>query len=119
MAGHRGTTDPVCAFCGAKLSWPKPVVIDSTDTGLGGACSGCEALYLIDPTSKNVGVIMMQALELAARKLGRDMSELVAGEDYEDAVLTYDARTHRSTGPARGFMDGYGRLYMLKVVKKS
>lgn len=85
------------------------------DTALGGACSGCEAIYLIDPTNKNVGMIMMQALELAARKLGRDMSGLVAGEDYEDAVLTYDVRTHRSTGAARGITDGYGRMYMLKV----
>jgi hypothetical protein len=95
------------------------VVIDGTETALGGTCSGCDALYIVDPTSKNVGLVMMQALGLAAARLSRDMSELVAGEDYEDAVLNYDMRTHRSSGISRGFMDGHGgRLYMLKVKKK-
>jgi hypothetical protein len=32
--------------------------------------------------------------------------------------LSYDIRTHRSTGVSRGFMDNYGRLYFLKVKRK-
>ena len=61
---------------------------------------------------------MMQALALAADQIGKDLSDMVAGEDYEDAVLNYDLRTHRSTGISRGFMDGDGRLYFLKVKRK-
>jgi len=62
---------------------------------------------------------MMQALELVASELSKDASELVAGEDYDDAILSYDWRTHRSSGEAKGFADRYGRIYMVKVKKKS
>ncbi|HTF98998.1 MAG TPA: hypothetical protein VK654_00250 [Nitrospirota bacterium] len=100
------------------MNRPAPMVIDAMETGLGGSCAGCAALYLVDPTNKNVGLIMMQTLELAANKLGREMTDMISGDDYEDAVLSYDVRTHRSTGVARGFTDGYGRMYVLKVKKK-
>ena len=84
---------------------------------LGGTCSQCGAVYIVDPTSKNVGEVMMQALNLAAAKLSKDSSEMVPGDDYEDAVLSYDWRTHRSRGAPKGFMDGCGRLYAIKVKK--
>jgi hypothetical protein len=84
---------------------------------LGGTCAQCGALYIVDSTSKNVGEVMMQALSMAAAQLSKDSSEMVAGEDYEDAVLSYDWRTHRSPGVPKGFMDGYGRLYIIKIKK--
>ncbi len=80
----------------------------------GGSC-GCGAIYLMDPTGKNVGELMAQALALAAEKLSKDVSELTPEVDYEDAVLSYDWRTHRSSGLSAGYMDGSGRLYMIKV----
>lgn len=83
----------------------------------GGRC-GCGAFYLVDPTGKNVGEVMMQTLSLAAQELSKDISALIAGEDYEDVVLSYDWRTHRSTGVPMGFGDRYGRLYVLRVKKK-
>ena len=61
---------------------------------------------------------MMQSLQLAAEELGRDPTTLVSGEDYEDEILSYDLRTHRSTGVPKSVMDGHGRLYILKVIKK-
>ncbi len=85
---------------------------------LGGTCGACGAIYIVDPTSKSVGEVMMQALGLAAEKLSKDLSEMVAGEDYEDAVLSYDIRTHRSPGISKGFKDGFGRLYIIKVKRK-
>lgn len=59
--------------------------------------------------------MMMQALGMAAAKLSKDISEMAAGIDYEDAVVNYDMRNHRSSGISRGFMDGYGRIYFIKV----
>jgi hypothetical protein len=88
------------------------------EQALGGRCSGCGAYYLVDQTSKNLGEVMVQALDLAAQELSKDVADLIAGEDYDDAVLSYDWRTHRSSGETRGFMDGKGRLYVLKVRKK-
>jgi hypothetical protein len=40
---------------------------------------------------------------------------MVAGKDYDDTVLSYNWRTHRSSGEPKGFMDGCGRLYVIKV----
>ena len=94
------------------------MVINNTESVLGGACGSCGALYLVDPTSKNVGEIMMQALGLAADKLSKDISDMTAGEDYEDAILSYDMKLHRSSGEPKGFMDGNARLYMIKVMTR-
>ncbi len=112
--GTRENVEPTCPFCGTPLERPKAMTVSALETALGGTCK-CGAFYLVDPTSKNVGEVMMQALGLAAERLGRDMSELVAGKDYEDAVLSYDVRIHRSTGISRGFKDGQGRMYVMKV----
>ena len=85
---------------------------------LGGRCGACGAFYIVDPTSKNLGEVMVQALGLAAQELSKEVSDLIAGEDYDDVILDYDLRTHRSSGEARGIMDGRGRLYILKVKKE-
>ncbi len=85
---------------------------------LGGKCRTCGALSIYDPTGKNLGEAMVQALELAARELSKDVSDMIAGEDYDDVILHYDLRTHRSSGKARGVMSGHGCLYVLKVKRK-
>jgi hypothetical protein len=92
--------------------------ISPTDIVQGGRCS-CGALYLSDPTGKNVGLIMAQALVAAADMLKKEIGDLVPDEDYQDAVLNYDWRNHRSTGVSRGSMDGNGRLYIMKVGKRT
>lgn len=91
--------------------------ISSMESVLGGTCAQCGALYIVDPTSKNVGEVMMQAIGVTASQLSKDSSEMVPGKDYEDAVLSYDWRTHRSRGAPKGFMDGFGRLYIIKKKK--
>ena len=108
----------MCPFCRAALERPATIKINTMESVLGGNCGGCGAIYIADPTSKNVGEIMIQALGMAAEKLSKDLTEMVPGEDYEDIVMSYDWRTHRSPGVSKGFMDGYGRLYVLKVKKK-
>ncbi len=57
---------------------------------------------------------MSQALGEIAEHLSKSFADLVAGEDYEDAVLSYDWKTHRSSGKAQNYMDGNGRLYIVK-----
>ena len=110
--------EPHCAFCKAMLARPVKMVINTSESVLGNTCGSCGALYLVDPTSKNVGEVMMQALGLAADKLSKDMSDMVSGEDYEDAILSYDLKLHRSSGEPKGFMDGHARLYMIKVMTR-
>jgi hypothetical protein len=93
------------------------MTIDATESAQGGTCS-CGAVYLMDPTGKNVGTIMAQALGMASALLGKKISDLDPECDYEDAILSYDWRTHRSTGVSTGYMDGYGRLYIFRVRTK-
>ena len=109
---------PSCPFCGAPLKRPEQMKITPTDVVPGGRCS-CGALYLSDPTGKNVGLMMAQALVAAADILKKDIGDMVPDEDYRDAVLSYDWRNHRSTGIAHGYLDGSGRLYIMKVGKKT
>ncbi len=61
---------------------------------------------------------MMQGLQIVAEELGKDPATLVSGEDYQDAILSYDPKLHKCLGPAKNFVDGHGRLYILKVIKK-
>jgi hypothetical protein len=94
------------------------MVLNVMESVEGGVCKTCGAIYIADPTGKNLGEVMMQALGLAAEKLSKDTSDMVPGEDYDDAVLNYDIRTHRSTGISKGFMDGSGRLYIVNIKHK-
>lgn len=114
----RESIEPHCPFCRAKLERPSNITLGDAGKALGGRCV-CGALYLVDPTGKGVGDALMQGLSWAAGTLGKDLGELASGEDYEDAVLSYDWRTHRSTGESTGYMDGYGRLVVVKAKKKT
>jgi len=117
--GTRESFEPTCPFCRNRLARPAEIKISSWQQAQGGRCDACDAWYLLDPTGKNVGEVMMLALELAAQALSKNVAELVPGEDYEEAILSYDWRTHRSSGEPTGHMDRYGRLYLLKVKKRS
>lgn len=116
--GTREGREPRCAFCKAALARPAKMAINAMESVLGGSCGSCGALYIVDPTGRNVGEVMMQALGLAADKLSKDISNMAAGEDYEDAILSYDLKLHRSSGEPQGFMDGNARLYMIKVMTR-
>jgi hypothetical protein len=109
---------PRCPFCSATLSRPEEITISAGETAPGGTCS-CGAIFLVDPTGKNVGTVMVQVLGMAADALSKRVTDLVPEADYTDAVLSYDWRTHRSYGVSQGFMDGYGRMYILKINKRT
>ncbi len=102
-----------------ELERPATLQLDSSESVLGGTCKTCGAFFIVDPTGKNVGEIMVQALNEVASRLSKSFSDLVAGEDYEDVILSYDCRIHQSTGPVQGYMDGHGRLYIVKWKQRS
>ena len=114
----REDVEPVCPFCRGRIARPAEIKISPMERVLGGKCSMCGALYIVDPTSRNVGEVMLQALGLAAQELSKEASDMIAGEDYDDVILSYDWRRHRSSGEPRSFMDRHGRLYFLKIKKK-
>jgi hypothetical protein len=117
-SGPREGVEVVCPFCRVPLYRPKDLRLSATEIVQGGVCKGCGAVYLMDDTGKNVGEIMMQGLSMAADRLGKDLIEMVAGEDYEEIVLNYDWRTHRSSGAVKNYLDRSGKLYVIKVNKR-
>ena len=114
--GPREGKGVYCPFCSGPLARPIPVEIGAGSTAEGGTCK-CGARYLVDQTGKNVGELMMQALDIMGGMLSKEPSELAPGEDYDEVVLSYDWRLHRAFGEPTGFMDGHGRLYMFKVIR--
>lgn len=109
---------PRCPFCDAALKRPEAMQGGESEQVQGGSCS-CGAVYLVDPTGKNVGMVMAMALNIAAEKLGKRISDLDSENDYEDAVLSYDWRNHRSIGKVTGYMDGYGRMYVVRMRERT
>ena len=107
---------PQCPFCGAELKRPADIKVSDGEQGLGGACV-CGAMYLVDTTGKNVGTIMSQLLVMAADSLSKSIEQMVPDDDYQDEILSYDWRNHRSTGVNTGYADRTGRLYIVKVKK--
>lgn len=118
MREREKAVEPRCPFCDAALKRPEAMDAGDGERVLGGTCS-CGVIYLVDATGKNVGAIMAQALAMAAATLDKNVWDLDPDGDYEDAVLSYDVRTHRSTGPVTGYMDGYGRLYLMRLRAKT
>lgn len=116
MSGTREGTEPHCPFCGGRLARPAEMNISPSEKVSGGEC-GCGAIFIADPTGKNVGEAMAQALGMAAERLHKNVWDLVPGEDYDEAIMRYDFRTHRSAGFDRGFMDGLGRLFIIRIKK--
>jgi hypothetical protein len=94
------------------------MTISAMEKAQGGTCT-CGAIFLVDTTGKNVGTVMVQALGIVADAMAKDVSDMVPDQDYEDAILSYDWRTHRSSGVSTGYMDGYGRLYVVKMKKRA
>lgn len=117
-SGPREGVELICPFCRTPLARPRELQLRSAETVSGGRCATCGALYLLDPTGRNVGEVMTQALAITAEELSRDLTEIVPGEDYDDMILSYDWRTHRSAGEATHHLDRSGRLYVIRIKKK-
>src|SRR5512145_3342152 len=85
---------PACPFCGAGLPRPKPRPWNTASKLPGGRCA-CGAAFVVDPTGRNGGQALLEALEDAAGG-DRDRSNfLVPGRDYQELIENYDPQLHR------------------------
>lgn len=108
---------PTCPFCWGSLSYPEPIRLNAIETILGGRCFLCGAHFIVDETGKNVGEAMVQGLQLVAGELGKELTMLADGVDYDDFILRYDAKVHESLGPAPNHPDEHARLYIIRAKK--
>lgn len=82
-----------CPFCRQEIKAPEEI---KTETGgfMGGRCD-CGAVYVCDPTGHNVGEAYLDALTYACGEDWMKFASLNSGENYREAVLNYDLRSHR------------------------
>lgn len=82
---------PECPFCSKEIGRP---AVTKTEFGevLSGKCS-CGAVYVCDPTGRNVGEAYMEALALA--KGDWEIGQLNQDGDYRTSDIDYDLKTHQ------------------------
>jgi hypothetical protein len=104
---------PACPFCGAALPRPKPR--PNTPSLLPGGRCACGAVFVVDPTGRNGGNALLEALADACGG-DRDRSNfLQPGRDYQELIENYDMQLHRWIKGFRGYRRGMARLYLVKL----
>lgn len=105
---------PACPFCGAALPRSRRRPSNATSVLPGGRCS-CGACFVVDPTGRNGGHALLEALEDACGG-DRERSQLLEpGRDYQELIENYDAQLHRFIKGFRGYRRGMARLYLVKL----
>lgn len=99
---------PFCPFCRQRIERPQEL------DGLwfefdGGVCS-CGAHYALDPTARNGGAVLLQAVVQACNGDWDEAITLRPEVDYEEGFLgRYNALNHRVGGHA------FGTLYFVRL----
>jgi hypothetical protein len=105
---------PACPFCGAALPRPKRRA-DTLSLLPGGRCA-CGASFVVDPTGRNGGDALLEALADACGGDRARSNFLVPGRDYQEFIENYDTQLHRWIKGVRGYRRGMARLYLVKLI---
>ncbi len=107
------TLPPLCPFCSQEIAPPQPLEDNFLYEFDGGECS-CGAAYCFDPTSRNGGVVLMQAMVQACKgdwDIAQDLSPEI---DYKEGIISkYNARTHRVNEPG-----SFGTIFFIRLKSK-
>jgi hypothetical protein len=99
---------PICPFCRQRIEPPQE--LDGLWFEFDGGTCPCGAHYALDPTARNGGAVLLQAVVQAC---GGDWDQAISlspGSDYEDASLgQYNALNNRVGGHA------FGTLYFVRL----
>lgn len=97
-----------CSFCRAELPRPQEMTGHPWYEFDGGVCV-CGATFAVDPTARNGGAVLMQALVMACRDDWDHAQELTPGEDYlEGFIQHYNSYAHRVERNA------FGTIYCIR-----
>ncbi len=97
-----------CPFCGAEILRPVELEGGQWYDFAGGFCD-CGAVFAHDPTARNGGAVLLQALVMAAGGEWEKALDLVPGADYDEGhVSHYNIVTHRVDPHA------FGTLYFIR-----
>jgi hypothetical protein len=70
---------------------------------------------VVDPTGRNGGHALLEALEDACGGDRARSQFLEPGRDYQELIENYDAQLHRLIKGFRGYRRGMARLYLVKL----
>ncbi len=97
-----------CPFCGAEIAAPREMAGKQWYDFSGGACD-CGAVYALDPTARNGGAALLQAMLMACDGDMDCAMSLNPDTDYDEGwVEHYDSHTHRVDPGA------FGTLYFIR-----
>jgi hypothetical protein len=104
----RQTLPPRCPFCREELPRPEEIEGGLWYEFAGSFCS-CGAVFALDPTARNGGAVLLQAMVMACGGDWDRALSLAPGEDYDEAYLNnYDSKTHR-------IGTSFGTLYFVRL----
>jgi len=99
---------PICPFCRQRIEPPKE--LDGLWFEFDGGSCPCGAHFALDPTARNGGAVLLQAVVQAC---GGDWDQAITLSpevDYEEGFLgSYSALNHRVGGNA------FGSLYFVRL----
>ena len=108
MSHRDRTMPPICPFCRQRIE--RPEELDELWFEFDGGVCSCGAHFAVDPTARNGGAVLLQALVQAS---GGDWDKALAlspGVDYDDGFVgRYNTMTHRVGG------QGFGTLYFVRL----
>lgn len=106
---YRDRTQPaLCPFCRRELPAPEEVAGGDWYEFAGGFCA-CGATFAHDPTARNGGAVLLQAMLMACKGDMEEVLSLAPEEDYEEGwVQRYNGLTHRVDPNA------FGTLYCIR-----
>jgi hypothetical protein len=110
MLGERAK----CRFCSRSLPRPKKRE-DSLHPNLPGGRCPCGACYVMDPTGRNGGVALIEALQEASGLKQGDAAMLMRERDYDEFIENYEHRHHTYITGFRGYRRGMARIYLVKL----
>ena len=104
------TLPPRCPFCGRAVALPQPITEPGYYEFDGGSCP-CGAIFSFDPTARNGGAVLMEALVLACGGDWDRALEVSPNVDFDEALIRgYNSRTHRVGEPG-----AFGTLYFIRL----
>ena len=106
---HDRTLPARCPFCRREILQPREVKGDQWYDFPGGYCA-CGAVFALDPTARNGGAVLLQAMLMACAGDMERVLDLSSDTDYDEGhVQRYNSLSHRVEPQA------FGTLYFIRL----
>ncbi|GAB4388280.1 MAG: hypothetical protein Kow0025_06600 [Thermodesulfovibrionales bacterium] len=105
-----------CPFCEGFVAEPRKIATPFGDTLDGGTCR-CGAVFVFDETGRMLGEAFSDALAFAF-DWDYDAAFSAEADEYEEAIIRFNARTGRYMGGQGDFRDRSSKFFFIKRAQK-